>query len=225
VSEPASEHLSAFGVATATDWLHRFADRIADEKEWLTELDAAIGDADHGINMHRGMTAVTTELADQPADLATLFKRTGMKLVSSVGGASGPLYGTFFLRFGTAAGDATSLDGPGLAQALRAGCDGVVARGKAELGEKTMLDALLPAMDALDEALDAGQSPADALETAADAARTGREATIPMLATKGRASYLGERSIGHLDPGAASSTLLLETLAAALNGAGVSGES
>jgi dihydroxyacetone kinase-like protein len=217
VSEPASEQSDAFDVATATDWLRRFAERIADEKEWLTGLDSAIGDGDHGINMHRGMSAVVTELADLPADLATLFKRTGMKLVSSVGGASGPLYGTFFLRFGTAAGDVTSLDGPGLAQALRAGCDGVVARGKAELGEKTMLDALLPAADALEAAIGEGEAPADALEAAADAARTGREATIPMLATKGRASYLGERSIGHLDPGAASSTLLLETLAAAVD--------
>jgi phosphoenolpyruvate---glycerone phosphotransferase subunit DhaL len=215
----------AFDVATATAWLRRFAERIADEKEWLTELDSAIGDGDHGINMHRGMIAVATELADQPADLATLFKRTGMKLVSSVGGASGPLYGTFFLRFGTAAGDATSLDGSGLARALRAGCDGVVARGKAELGEKTMLDALLPAADAFEAAIGEGDAPADALKAAADAARTGREATIPMLATKGRASYLGERSIGHLDPGAASSALLLETLAAALDGAGVSDES
>jgi phosphoenolpyruvate---glycerone phosphotransferase subunit DhaL len=219
MSEPASEQRGAFDVGTATDWLRRFAERIADEKEWLTGLDSAIGDGDHGINMHRGMSAVVTELADLPADLATLFKRTGMKLVSSVGGASGPLYGTFFLRFGTAAGDVTSLDGPGLAQALRAGCDGVVARGKAELGEKTMLDALLPAADALEAAIGEGEAPADALEAAADAARTGREATIPMLATKGRASYLGERSIGHLDPGAASSTLLLETLAAAVDGA------
>lgn len=206
----------AFDVDIATAWLRGFADRIADEKDWLTELDAAIGDADHGINMHRGMTAVAEDLGNQPADLATLFKRTGMKLVSSVGGASGPLYGTFFLRLAAATGDASSLDGPGLAAALRAGCDGVVTRGKAELGEKTMLDALLPAADALDAALGGGEPPAEALEAAADAARTGREATIPMLATKGRASYLGERSIGHLDPGAASSTLLIETLAAAM---------
>jgi dihydroxyacetone kinase-like protein len=220
VSEPASEQFNTFDVATATDWLRRFAERIADEKEWLTGLDSAIGDGDHGINMDRGMSAVATELGNPPADLATLFKRTGMKLVSSVGGASGPLYGTFFLRFGTAAGDVTSLDGTGLAQALRAGCDGVVARGKAELGEKTMLDALLPAADALEAAIGEGEAPADALEAAADAARTGREATIPMLATKGRASYLGERSIGHLDPGAASSTLLLETLADAMGGGG-----
>ncbi len=207
---------AALNVEIASSWLQGFADRVAEEKDWLTELDAAIGDADHGINMNRGMSAVATELSDRPADLATLFKRTGMKLVSSVGGASGPLYGTFFLRLAAASGDATTLDGPGLATALRAGCDGIKARGKAELGEKTMLDALLPAMDALDEAVASGQSPAEAMKAAAEAARTGREATIPMLATKGRASYLGERSIGHLDPGAASSTLLLETLAAAL---------
>ena len=207
---------SSFDVGVATAWLQGFADRVTEEKDWLTELDAAIGDADHGINMTRGMSAVAGDLPDQPADLATLFKRTGMKLVSTVGGASGPLYGTFFLRMGAAAGDATSLDGPGLAAALRAGCEGIKARGKAELGEKTMLDAMLPALDALDEALGAGQSPAEAMKTAAEAAATGRDATIPMLATKGRASYLGERSIGHLDPGAASSTLLFETLAAAM---------
>ena len=207
---------AAFDVGVATAWLQGFADRVTEEKDWLTELDAAIGDADHGINMARGMSAVSGDLADQPADLAALFKRTGMKLVSTVGGASGPLYGTFFLRVGAAAGDATSLDGPGLAAALRAGCEGIKARGKAELGEKTMLDAMMPALDALDEALGAGQSPAEAMKTAAEAAATGREATIPMLATKGRASYLGERSIGHLDPGAASSTLLFETLAAAM---------
>jgi phosphoenolpyruvate---glycerone phosphotransferase subunit DhaL len=209
---------AAFDIEIASAWLQGFADRVAEEKEWLTGLDAAIGDADHGINMDRGMTAVAADLPERPADLATLFKRTGMKLVSSVGGASGPLYGTFFLRLATSAGDTAALDGPGLAAALRAGCDGVQSRGKAKLGEKTMLDALLPAMDALDEALGAGQSPAEAMKSAAEAARAGRESTIPMLATKGRASYLGERSIGHLDPGAASSTLLLETLAAALSG-------
>ena len=209
--------MSALDVAAATAWLRGFADRIAAEKDWLTELDAAIGDADHGINMHRGMSAVSEDLADQPADLATLFKRTGMKLVSSVGGASGPLYGTFFLRLAAATGDATTLDGPGLAAALRAGGDGIVARGKAELGEKTMLDALLPAVEALDGALADGQPAPDALKAAAEAARAGREATLPMRATKGRASYLGERSVGHLDPGAASVTLLVETLADAVS--------
>jgi phosphoenolpyruvate---glycerone phosphotransferase subunit DhaL len=210
----------ALDVAAASAWMQGFADRIADEKDWLTELDSAIGDGDHGINMHRGMSAVAGELADQPSDLATLFKRTGMKLVSSVGGASGPLYGTFFLRMGAAAGAAASVDGPGLAATLRAGCDGVVARGKAELGEKTMLDALLPAADALEAAIAEDQSPPDALKAAAEAAGAGRESTIPMRATKGRASYLGERSIGHLDPGAASATLLIETLADAVAVAG-----
>jgi len=212
-------------VAVATAWLRGFAERIAAEKDWLTGLDSAIGDGDHGISMHRGMSAVVEELpdasaadADPPGDLNTLFKRTGMKLVSSVGGASGPLYGTFFLRLAATAGDDKSLDGPRLAAALRAGADGIVARGKAELGEKTMLDALLPAVEALDSALGDGRSLADALDAAAEAAREGREATIPMQATKGRASYLGERSIGHLDPGAASVTLLVEALAAAVAG-------
>jgi len=196
------------------DWLAAFRDAVTEQRAWLTELDSAIGDADHGANMARGMAAVMDKL-DQghPASVDELFKSVGMTLVSSVGGASGPLYGTFFLRMGMTAGAVPSLDGPGLAAALRAGLDGIVARGKAEAGDKTMFDAVSPAIDALDAALASGASLADATRAAADAAVVGRDATVPLVARKGRASYLGERSAGHLDPGASSSAILFETLA------------
>lgn len=196
------------------EWLAAFRDAVTEQRAWLTELDSAIGDADHGANMARGMAAVMDKL-DQghPATVDELFKSVGMTLVSSVGGASGPLYGTFFLRMGMSAGAVPSLDGPALATSLRAGLDGIVARGKAEAGDKTMFDAVSPAIDALDAALASGASIADATRAAADAALVGRDATIPLVARKGRASYLGERSAGHLDPGASSSAILFETLA------------
>jgi phosphoenolpyruvate---glycerone phosphotransferase subunit DhaL len=191
-------------------WIREFARLIAINKDLLTRLDSAIGDADHGVNMDRGMTAVTAALADEvPASAAALLKRTGMTLVSTVGGASGPLYGTAFLRMAAAAGDADSLDAGGFAKMLRAGLDGVVARGKAEAGDKTMYDAFAPAVDALDAALAAGKPLGTALRDAIQAAEAGQAATIPMIARKGRASYLGERSVGHQDPGATSVTLLL----------------
>lgn len=205
------------GIPQLLDWLRRFDAAIAREQARLTELDSAIGDADHGANMHRGMTAVSAKLdGDAPATVDALCKTVGMTLVTSVGGASGPLYGTFFLRMGMSAGAVDSLDGAALAAALRAGLDGVIARGKAELGDKTMVDAMSPALDAMDAALASGASVADALAAAADAAATGRDATEPLAARKGRASYLGERSAGHLDPGATSTALLFETLAAAV---------
>jgi dihydroxyacetone kinase-like protein len=198
-------------------WIREFAGLVAAHKDLLTQLDSAIGDADHGANMDRGMTAVVATLqGTQPASVAALFKQVGMTLVSTVGGASGPLYGTFFLRMATAAGEVDSLDGPALAKALRAGLEGVVVRGKAEPGDKTMFDALAPAIEALDAALAAGEPLAAALQAASAAAQDGRDATIPMLARKGRASYLGERSVGHQDPGATSSALLLAAAAAAL---------
>jgi phosphoenolpyruvate---glycerone phosphotransferase subunit DhaL len=179
-------------------------------------LDSAIGDADHGTNMSRGMTAVLAKTdATAASTPSELFKSVGMTLVSSVGGASGPLYGTFFLRMGTSAGDAQTLDAAAFAAALRAGLDGVVARGKAEPGDKTMLDALVPALDAFDAAVSAGSDLATAAQAALDAAQKGRDATEPLQAKKGRASYLGERSIGHLDPGAASTALLFQALVAA----------
>ena len=200
-------------------WVREFARLVSAEKDRLTELDSAIGDADHGANLDRGMTAVVAALdAESPADPAALFKKTGMTLISKVGGASGPLYGTAFIRMATAAGDASSLDPPAVAAVLRAALEGVVARGKASLGDKTMVDALSPAVDALDAALAAGKPLPSALSDAAAAAASGRDATIPLVARKGRASYLGERSAGHQDPGATSVTLLVEAAATALGG-------
>jgi len=204
--------------AALTAWVREFGRLVAAEKDRLTALDSAIGDADHGVNMDRGMTAVVDVLAGETAaGPADVLKRTGMTLVGKVGGASGPLYGTAFLRMATAAGGADVLDAQGFAKVLRAGLDGVVARGKAEAGDKTMYDALAPAVDALDGALAAGRPLGEALRAAVRAAEQGRDATIPMVARKGRASYLGERSAGHQDPGATSVTLLLTAAATALN--------
>jgi phosphoenolpyruvate---glycerone phosphotransferase subunit DhaL len=206
----------AVGTDDLTAWLRRFAEAVHEHRDELTALDAAIGDADHGSNMDRGMAAVVAVLDDAPpGDAAGLLKKTGATLVSKVGGASGPLYGTFFLRMAGAAGDG-DLDDATVARALRAGLEGVVARGKAEPGDKTMVDALGPACDALDAAVGAGKPLADALAAAAEAAAQGRDATVPMVARKGRASYLGERSAGHADPGATSVTLLVEAAAATL---------
>ena len=206
-------------VATLDRWVRGFADAVTENKDYLTQLDSAIGDADHGANMARGIAAAVAALDGKPpATAAALLKQVGMTLVSTVGGASGPLYGTFFLRMATAAGEVDALDAPTFAKALRAGLEGVVARGKAEPGDKTMFDALAPAVDALDAALAAGTPLAEALRATAAAAAEGRDATIPMLARKGRASYLGERSVGHQDPGATSTTLLLEAAAAAVGG-------
>jgi dihydroxyacetone kinase-like protein len=208
-----ADEFATIDTAALGRWIRAFAATVAENEEMLTQLDSAIGDADHGINMNRGMKAVVAKLDDAgPATPSALLRQVGMTLVSTVGGASGPLYGTFFLRMGMAAGDAETLDQAGFAAALRAGVDGVVARGKAEAGDKTMYDALAPAVDALDAAL-GGEDPAGALRAAADAAAVGRDATTPMLARKGRASYLGERSVGHQDPGATSSALLIAAAA------------
>jgi len=197
-------------------WVRTFADLVAANKAYLTDLDADIGDADHGINMDRGMRAVMGKLEGSgPGAADALFKLVGMTLVSNVGGASGPLYGTFFLRLGAACGPVTELPAQELAKALRAGNEGVVERGRPELGDKTMFDALHPALEALDSALGDGQTAADAFIAASQAADRGRDATIPMVARKGRASYLGERSAGHQDPGATSAALLIQAAAAA----------
>ena len=205
------------GPAELGRWLRTFADEVTDHADELTRLDSEIGDADHGSNMRRGMNAVVGKLDAAPdAAPAALLKSAGMTLVSTVGGASGPLYGTFFLRMGTSAGDRAEFDGAAFAAALRAGLEGVVTRGKAQLGDKTMVDALTPAVDALDAALADGASLKDALRAAATAAREGADATVPLVARKGRASYLGERSAGHRDPGATSTTLLLEAAAESL---------
>jgi dihydroxyacetone kinase-like protein len=225
------------GAAITTEavvaWLRKFAVAAAENREYLTELDAAIGDADHGINMDRGMQAVAAKLgvtgavgsasgaagaAAAAADIGALLKTVGMTLVSTVGGAAGPLYGTFFLQLGKAAGDFAELDLPQWAAAFRTGVEGVQMRGKAGQGDKTMIDALLPASAALDEAAAAGRPLADALQAAAEAAEQGALATVPLVARKGRASYLGERSAGHQDPGATSSWLLLRAAADSLAG-------
>jgi len=197
-------------------WIRTFAEQVARHKAHLTDLDAAIGDADHGINMDRGMRAVVEALeGTRPGAADELFKLVGMTLVSSVGGASGPLYGTFFLRLGAACGTVAEIAPQDFAKALRAGNEGLMARGKPELGDKTMFDALHPALEALDRALAAGESTASAFDAASEAAAWGRDATIPMVARKGRASYMGERSAGHQDPGATSAALLLQSAAAA----------
>jgi dihydroxyacetone kinase-like protein len=205
------------GSAALGRWLRAFADAVTENADELTALDSAIGDADHGSNMRRGMTAVVAKLDAAPdAAPAVLLKTAGMTLVSTVGGASGPLYGTFFLRMATSAGDRTELDAAAVAAALRAGFEGVLARGKAQPGDKTMVDALGPALDALDAALADGAALGDALRAAAAAADKGSDDTIPLVARKGRASYLGERSAGHRDPGATSTALLVNTAAETL---------
>jgi dihydroxyacetone kinase-like protein len=200
----------AVGTAALDRWVRSFAVLVAENKDLLTDLDAAIGDGDHGTNMDRGMQAVLAALDDTPpATASALFNKVGMTLVSTVGGASGPLFGTFFLRSGAAFGDTSEISLAQLAAALRAGLEGIVARGKAEAGDKTMYDALAPAVNALDSAVSEGRDKADALKLALTAAENGRDATTPMLARKGRASYLGERSVGHQDPGATTVALLM----------------
>jgi dihydroxyacetone kinase-like protein len=195
----------------AEAWVREYASAVSAAKDELTKLDQAIGDGDHGANMSRGMTAAVAKLGGEtPADVLKLVGRT---LISTVGGASGPLYGTAFRDMAKALGDEPSVDDGTVAVALRAGMDGVVRLGKAEEGDKTMIDAWVPALAALDAALGSGSSLGDAAAEAAKAAAAGAEATIPMQARKGRASYLGPRSIGHQDPGATSSTMLFAALA------------
>jgi len=200
-------------------WIERYAAVVADNKEYLTKLDQAIGDGDHGTNMNRGMQAALGKIDGlDDADPGTLLKTIGMALISSVGGAGGPLYGTLFLQMGTAVTGKAELEPADWAAALDAAVNGVQARGKAEPGDKTMVDALLPARDALAAALGDGASLGDALRRSADAAEEGMQQTTPLVARKGRASYLGERSAGHQDPGATSSYLLLRAAADSLGG-------
>lgn len=200
--------------ACVMGWLERSADVLREQRTYLTELDSAIGDADHGINMDRGFTAVMNKLpAVSGADVGTILKTVGTTLVSTVGGASGPLYGTAFLRAGMSLAGKQELQPADVLAGLEAALEGIQARGRAQAGEKTMVDALLPAVEALRAALGAGRPLTDGLRAAADAAEAGAQATIPLLATKGRASYLGERSIGHQDPGATSVALLLRVAA------------
>jgi dihydroxyacetone kinase-like protein len=204
------------GIDSFVSWLRDVAGSLHDNAAYLTELDSAIGDADHGANMDRGFQAVVGLLDETSFGSADeLLKKAGMTLVSKVGGASGPLYGTFFLRFGTALAG-VDLTPETIGKGLHAGVEGVLARGKAELGDKTMYDAWAPALDAYDAAVAGGSDLAGALNAAAEAAAKGRDATVPLVARKGRASYLGDRSAGHQDPGATSTTLLLESAARTL---------
>jgi dihydroxyacetone kinase-like protein len=215
-----TEHVVQAGTINA--WMGEIAAAVRAESEYLTQLDAAIGDGDHGINMNRGFDAVGKALAVQDGNLppGQLLTIAGKTLVSTVGGASGPLWGTAFRRAGRALGDTESFAGAALVAALDAGVDGVVDLGAAAPGDKTMVDALRPAVDALREGLDAGASLDSALGAAAAAAEEGARATVPMQARKGRASYLGERSIGHQDPGATSAALIVRALERAIVQAG-----
>jgi dihydroxyacetone kinase-like protein len=187
---------------------------MAENKAYLTDLDSPIGDADHGINMDRGFRNVLEKLPEvADKDIGNIFKTTGMTLISKVGGASGPLYGTFFMRGGMAVNSKEELTGDDLATMLQAAVDGVIGRGRAQAGDKTMVDTWLPAMKALHEALEKdGEDTLTAMAEAVAAAEQGMKDTIPLQAKKGRASYLGERSIGHQDPGATSSYLMLKAL-------------
>jgi dihydroxyacetone kinase-like protein len=203
--------------ATIIRWLSLLAEAIHARRDELTELDAAIGDADHGINMDRGFAAVATLLPEWAGqDCGAILTATARVLISTVGGASGPLYGTAFLRAGAALAGKATITGPDLLAALEAALAGIAARGRATAGEKTMLDAWTPAMAAFRAGIEAGKPLSDAAQAAAAAAEDGARATIPLTATKGRAANLGPRSVGHQDPGATSSAVLFRTLAEAL---------
>jgi dihydroxyacetone kinase-like protein len=208
-----------FSTDQAVAWLEATGAVIESNAAALTKLDQAIGDGDHGTNMARGFKAVGEKLPSLAGnDFGPLLKGISVALIGKVGGASGPLYGSFYLGMSKALGDAAEVDDRTLATALRAGLDAVVARGHAQLEDKTMVDALTPALDALDGALADGRPLGEALDVAAAAAEEGMKATIPMIARKGRASYLGERSRDHQDPGATSSHLLVKALADVVNG-------
>jgi phosphoenolpyruvate---glycerone phosphotransferase subunit DhaL len=195
-------------------WIQRYAEVIAENKAYLVDLDSAIGDADHGENLDRGMRAAVAQLAEStPETPSDVLKTVATQLISKVGGAAGPLYGSAFLRASAVVVGKPELEPADLFTALRAGLGGVIARGKAELGDKTMVDAWTPAVEAGEAALADGKDLAAALSAAADAAEEGMRATVPLVARKGRASYLGERSAGHQDPGATSTAYLFRTLA------------
>ena len=206
--------------AWARRWIELAAADVAEQRDYLVDLDRAIGDGDHGENMDRGFKAAVEALEQaQPGSVAEVLKTVAKTLMSTVGGAAGPLYGTAFLRASKAAGDG-NLDGAGVAAVIAGALDGIQARGKATTGEKTMVDAWTPALEAARAAAESGSDPAAVFEAAAAAAEAGAAATEPLRATKGRASYLGERSIGHLDPGAVSPSLILR---AAVRAAGEAG--
>ena len=211
--------MEAIDSAALLDILQAMAKKMESEKDYLTELDNEIADGDHGINLARGFAAVEEKLPSLAGkDIGTILKTAGMQLVSKVGGASGALYGTFFMKAGMAAKGLETLDGAALVKVLGAGVEGIKSRGKATTGEKTMLDAWVPALEALDAGLTSGQSLADALGDAVGAAEEGVEYTKTIIATKGRASYIGERSLGHQDPGATSTLYMLQVLQQAVQG-------
>lgn len=204
----------ALGCDDVAAWLRALGVIYAENKTLLTDLDAAIGDADHGINLDRGFSAVIAELdRNPPADIRGLLQTTAMTLIRHVGGAAGPLYGTFFLRAAARCAGRQELEAADVVGLFEAGLQGIIERGKAEPGEKTMVDALAPAVEAMRRSLGDGGRLGDILQAGAQAAEEGMKATIPMEARKGRASYLGPRSVGHQDPGATSAWLLVKTAA------------
>ncbi len=194
------------------------ADKIVANKDFLTDLDREIGDADHGVNMARGFNAVVEKVSQDETDIGAVLKKTGMTLLSTVGGASGPLYGTAYMEAGKVFAGKTEVTVEDFKKALEGAIAGIQKRGKAEKGEKTMLDALMPALDAYSAKVAGGATIVEALDAACEAANEGIEYTKTIAATKGRASYLGERSIGHQDPGATSATMTLETIRDFLKG-------
>jgi dihydroxyacetone kinase-like protein len=199
---------------TIRRWIQESARVLAEQRQQLTDLDAAIGDADHGVNMDRGFKAAVTRVESLPADATpgTILRTVGSAVMSSVGGASGPLWGSAFRRAGQSLADAAEIDGPALAEALDEAVQAMQKLGGAQPGDKTMIDALMPAVGTLRAGIEDGRSAADALTAAVTAAEAGRDATIPLQARKGRASYLGERSIGHQDAGATSAVYILRAL-------------
>jgi len=207
-------YLKRVNAATVRRWLEGSAVALHEQRDYLTQLDAAIGDADHGTNMDRGFSSVVVKLGELEGSVppGKVLVTAGATLVSTVGGASGPLWGTALRRAGRAMGDGETFEGVALAAALDAALEGVVELGAAQPGDKTMVDALEPAVRTLKERLDAGSTDAEALAAARDAAEEGMRSTVPLQARKGRASYLGERSIGHQDPGATSTALILRAL-------------
>jgi phosphoenolpyruvate---glycerone phosphotransferase subunit DhaL len=209
---------TTFDAAAARRWVQEVARAVKAKRDHLTQLDTAIGDGDHGVNLDRGFRAATEALDTADADTpAAVLQLTGRTLISTVGGASGPLYGTAFRETAKALGTSAEPDAETVAAALRAGLDGIRRLGKAEDGDKTMVDAYAPAVAACEKALADGASLATAADAAAEAAEQGAQDTVPLQARKGRASYLGARSVGHLDPGAASTALAFSALRDALD--------
>jgi dihydroxyacetone kinase-like protein len=198
--------------ANLNSFIQVMNEAITENKEYLTELDGVIGDADHGINMARGFQAVVQKISDEDLDIGASLKKIGMTLISTVGGASGPLYGTAFMKAGAEVAGKQTLELEDLGKMLNAALEGIKSRGKAVKGEKTMIDSIEPALDAINEGISNGSSMLECLEAAVSAAEAGVEFTKTIRATKGRASYLGDRSIGHQDPGATSFLILLKTL-------------